>query len=331
MKLSSKHAKWSFVLACATLLLSGCESAVLLNSKGQVGMEERTLILVATGLMLLVVIPVIVMAIVFVRKYREGTNAKYSPNWAHSNKIEMVVWGIPIIIILILGTITWKTTHSLDPYRPLDHEKKPITIQVVSLDWKWLFIYPEQGIATINEIAFPQNTPVEFKITSDTVMNSFFIPQLGSQVYAMAGMQTKLHLIANEPGTYKGISASYSGAGFSGMKFSAIATPDDASFEEWVAKVKQSPEALDSIAAFDQVATPSKFDKPRYFSSVVPHLFYEIMKKYGSPHMPMNHDMHHMHGANMSHNQSTLLTYTVELMALTNLLAETELSAANIK
>lgn len=316
MKLSSKHAKWSFMLACATFLLSGCENAVLLNPKGQIGMAERDLILVATGLMLLVVIPVIVMAIVFARKYREGNiNAKYTPNWAHSNKIEMVVWGIPVIIILILGTITWKTTHSLDPYRPLEHEKKPITIQVVSLDWKWLFIYPEQGIATVNEIAFPQNTPVEFKITSDTVMNSFFIPQLGSQVYAMAGMQTKLHLIANEPGTYKGISASYSGSGFSGMKFNAIATPDEASFEDWVAKVKQSPDALDTMDAYNQVVTPSKYDKPKYFSSVVPNLFYEIMAKFGSPHMHKpdthnmhEHDTHDMHGAHISHNESSVAT-----------------------
>ncbi|OBW92461.1 ubiquinol oxidase subunit II [Gallibacterium genomosp. 3] len=306
MKLSSKHAKWSFVLACATFLLSGCENAVLLNPKGQIGMAERDLILVATGLMLLVVIPVIVMAIAFARKYREGNiGAKYTPNWAHSNKIEMVVWGIPIIIIIILGTITWKTTHSLDPYRPLEHENKPITIQVVSLDWKWLFIYPEQGIATVNEIAFPQNTPVEFKITSDTVMNSFFIPQLGSQVYAMAGMQTKLHLIANEPGTYKGISASYSGSGFSGMKFNAIATPDEASFEDWVAKVKQSSASLGSMEAYNQVATPSKYDKPKYFSSVVPNLFYEIMAKFGSPHMHKPQE-HNMHGAHISHNESSV-------------------------
>src|SRR5699024_1868514 len=134
-------------------------------------------------------------------------------------------------------------------------------------------------------IAFPQNTPVEFKITSDTVMNSFFIPQLGSQVYAMAGMQTKLHLIADEPGTYKGISASYSGSGFSGMKFNAIATPDEASFTDWVAKVKQSPDSLNTMDAYNQVAIPSKYDKPKYFSSVVPNLFYDIMAKFGSPHM----------------------------------------------
>ncbi|KGQ39453.1 ubiquinol oxidase subunit II [Gallibacterium anatis] len=305
MKLSSKQTKWSLVLICAAFLLSGCENAVLLNPKGQIGMAERDLILIATGLMLLVVIPVIIMAIVFARKYRESNvKEKYSPNWAHSNKIEMVVWGIPVIIILILGTITWKTTHSLDPYRPLEHENKSITIQVVSLDWKWLFIYPEQGIATVNEIAFPQNTPVEFKITSDTVMNSFFIPQLGSQVYAMAGMQTKLHLIADEPGTYKGISASYSGSGFSGMKFNAIATPDEASFADWVAKVKQSPDSLNTMDAYNQVAIPSKYDKPKYFSSVVPNLFYDIMAKFGSPHMHKP-DMQG-HSTHISHNESSV-------------------------
>ncbi|WP_066566707.1 cytochrome o ubiquinol oxidase subunit II [Snodgrassella sp. CFCC 13594] len=283
----SKHAKWGGLLACMTssLLLSGCDAA-LLNPKGQIGMEQRTLIFTALGLMLLVVIPAIVMAFVFAWKYRAGNqNAKYSPNWSHSNKIEAVVWGIPVVIIIILAVLTWKTTHALDPYRPLDHDKKPITIEVVSLDWKWLFIYPEQGIATVNEVAFPQNTPVEFKVTSNSVMNSFFIPQLGSQIYAMAGMQTKVHLIASEPGSFKGISSSYSGAGFSGMKFTAIATPDDASFEQWVAKVKQSPNSLGNMAAFNKLAAPSEFNKPEYFAQVDPNLFNNVIQKF------MNHNM----------------------------------------
>ncbi len=154
--------------------------------------------------------------------------------------MEAVVWTVPILIIIFLAVLTWKTTHALEPSKPLAHDEKPITIEVVSMDWKWFFIYPEQGIATVNEIAFPANTPVYFKVTSkkvlyfkvtsNSVMNSFFIPRLGSQIYAMAGMQTRLHLIANEPGTYDGISASYSGPGFSGMKFKAIATPDRAAF-----------------------------------------------------------------------------------------------------
>lgn len=208
------------------LLLGGCDMT-LFNPKGQVGMDERTLIITATLLMLIVVIPVIVMTLAFAWKYRaSNTQAEYKPDWHHSNRIEAVVWLVPCVIIAILGWITWESTHKLDPYRPLDSEVKPVTIQAVSLDWKWLFIYPEQGIATVNEIAFPKDTPVNFQITSDSVMNSFFIPQLGSQIYSMAGMMTKLHLIANEEGVFDGISANYSGGGFSGMRFKAIATSE---------------------------------------------------------------------------------------------------------
>ncbi len=269
-------------LTAGAVLLSGCDSA-LLNPKGQIGLEQRSLILTALGLMLIVVIPAIAMAIGFAWKYRANNkDAKYSPNWSHSNKVELVVWTIPILIIIFLAVLTWKTTHSLEPSRPLAHSEKPVTIEVVSMDWKWFFIYPEQGIATVNEIAFPANTPVEFKITSNSVMNSFFIPRLGSQLYAMAGMQTKLHLIANEPGTYDGISASYSGAGFSGMKFKAIATPDAASFDQWVAKVKQSPETMNDMAAFEKLAAPSEYNKVEYFSSVKPNLFRDVVSKFMS-------------------------------------------------
>ena len=144
-----------------------------------------------------------------------------------------MVWTVPLIIITILAVLTWRSTHALDPYKPLVSEHKPVTIEVVSLDWKWLFIYPEYDIATVNEIAFPVDVPVNFRITSASVMNSFFIPQLGSQIYSMAGMETKLHLNAREPGTYAGISANYSGGGFSGMRFKAIATSQEG-FDEWV-------------------------------------------------------------------------------------------------
>lgn len=276
-------------LAAASFLLSGCDMA-LLNPKGEIGLEQRTLILTAIGLMLLVVIPAIVMAILFAWRYKESNQrGKYDPNFIHSGKVEAVVWGIPIIIIAILGTITWKTTHSLDPYRPIHTDQKPLTIEVVALDWKWLFIYPEQGIATVNEIAFPSHRPVEFKVTSNTVMNSFFIPRLGSQIYAMAGMQTKLHLIANEPGTYQGISANYSGQGFSGMKFAAITTADEQGFENWVAKVKQSPQTLDSVAAFERLATPSENVKPQYYASVKPGLFNDIIGKFMHSGMHAHH------------------------------------------
>lgn len=267
-------------LIAGTIILSGCDM-VLMNPKGAIGVEQRTLILTAIALMLIVVIPVIFMALAFAWKFRASNkNAKYTPDWSHSNKIEAVVWTIPIIIIAILGTITWKTTHALDPFKPIVSDKKPITIEVVSLDWKWLFIYPEQGIATVNEIAFPKDVPVEFKVTSNSVMNSFFIPQLGGQIYSMAGMQTKLHLIGNEAGKYKGISSSYSGLGFSGMKFTAIVTPTAGDFDQWVAKVKASPHSLSATSDFNKLAEPSENNPVEYFSSVKPDLFKETIAKF---------------------------------------------------
>lgn len=267
-------------LIASTVMLSGC-NMVLMNPKGAIGVEQRTLIITAIALMLIVVIPVIFMAFAFAWKYRASNkDAKYSPNWSHSNKIEAVVWTIPIIIIAILGTITWKTTHELDPFKPIVSDKKPMTIEVVSLDWKWLFIYPEQGIATVNELAFPKDVPVEFKITSNSVMNSFFIPQLGGQIYAMAGMQTKLHLIGNEAGKYDGISSSFSGRGFSGMKFTAIVTPTEGDFDQWVAKVKASSNNLNATSDFNKLAEPSENNPVEYFSSVKPNLFKETIGKF---------------------------------------------------
>ena len=300
-------------LIAGTVLLSGCDSA-LLDPKGQIGLEQRSLILTALGLMLIVVIPAIVMAIGFAWKYRASNkDAKYSPNWSHSNKVEAVVWTIPILIIIFLAVLTWKTTHALEPGKPLDHDAKPVTIEVIAMDWKWFFIYPEQGIATVNEIAFPANTPVEFKITSNSVMNSFFIPRLGSQIYAMAGMQTKLHLIANEAGTYDGISSNYSGAGFSGMKFKAIATPDNATFDAWIAKAKQSPKVMNDMATYEKVAAPSEYNKVEYFSSVKPNLFKDVIGKFMSHGKSMDvtqpegeHSSHEgMEGMDMSHAQTS--------------------------
>ncbi|MER2471882.1 cytochrome o ubiquinol oxidase subunit II [Photorhabdus laumondii] len=286
-------------ILAATLVLSGCDM-VLMNPKGAIGAEQKTLILTAIGLMLIIVIPVIIMAFTFALRYREANrSATYRPNWAHSNKIELVVWTVPIIIIIILATITWKTTHELDPYKPLVSDEKPVTIEVISLDWKWLFVYPEQGIATVNEIAFPTGVPINFKITSDSVMNSFFIPQLGGQIYAMAGMQTKLHLIADEPGTYKGLSSSYSGHGFSGMKFTATATADREGFEQWVQKVKASPKTLDTMQAFNELAKQSQNHPVEYFSSVKPNLYQDIIAKFMG-----NMNMHGGHGTTTGHNMN---------------------------
>ena len=262
----------------ATALLSGCNMTVL-DPKGQVGVDEKNLIITSTLLMLIVVIPVIVLTLYFAWKYRESnTSATYTPNWSYSHRIEAVVWGIPCAIILVLGIITWKTTHDLDPYRPLDSKVKPVTIEVVALDWKWLFIYPDQHIATVNEIAFPTDVPVNFKITSDSVMNAFFIPALGTQIYAMAGMQTQVNLIANQPGVYDGLSANFSGAGFPDMKFQAHAG-SKADFDAWVAKVQASTNKL-GLDNYNQLAKPSEKDPVKYFSGVEPVLYAAILDKY---------------------------------------------------
>ncbi|MFI8621443.1 ubiquinol oxidase subunit II [Marinomonas sp. NPDC078689] len=283
-------------LAITVGLLAGCQGGVL-DPKGQVGVDEKQLIIVSTVLMLLVVIPVIFLTLYFAWKYREGRDEIYEPKWSHSTKIEAVCWAVPIIIVLILGVITWKSTHALDPYKPLKSDKEHITVEVVSMNWKWLFIYPEQGIATVNKLVFPTDVPVSFKLSSEGTMNSFFIPQLGSQIYSMAGMVTKLHLIANEPGTYQGFSANYSGAGFSGMKFEAIATPTEADFEAWVEGVKAGTHgdvinhaildqaSYDKLAEYDadphhvHVATPVQ-----YYNSIKPGIFHDNVMKFMKDH-----------------------------------------------
>jgi cytochrome o ubiquinol oxidase subunit II len=184
------------------------------------------------------------------------------------------------LIILFLGVLTWKSTHELDPYRPLESSVKPINVEVVALDWKWLFIYPDLGIASVNQLALPVGTPVNFNITSDSVMNSFFIPQLGGQIYAMAGMQTKLHLIADEPGDYAGESANFSGKGFSDMKFRAIASSPE-EFNAWVAKVRSSSDRLD-MNRYNVVSQPGEKAPVAYFSSVDPKLFHNIIARYNN-------------------------------------------------
>nr|WP_275260903.1 ubiquinol oxidase subunit II [Achromobacter insuavis] len=257
------------------MLLGGCNMEIL-SPKGDIGAQEKTLLFTATGLMLIVVIPVIIMILTFAWKYRaSNTKADYQPKWAHSTAIEVVVWTVPCIIVAILAVITWRSTHALDPYKPLVSEHKPVTIEVVSLDWKWLFIYPEYDIATVNEIAFPVDVPVNFRITSASVMNSFFIPQLGSQIYSMAGMETKLHLNAREPGTYAGISANYSGAGFSGMRFKAIATSQEG-FDNWVKEAKASGASL-TPAVYQELTKRSERNPVVKYASVPPSMFDYIL------------------------------------------------------
>ncbi|WP_235890000.1 ubiquinol oxidase subunit II [Maribrevibacterium harenarium] len=269
-------------LMALVALLAGCQGGVL-DPKGQIGIQEKELIITATILMLLVVVPVILMTLYFAWKYREGRGEAYEPKWSHSTKIETIVWAIPILIIIVLGWITYKTTHELDPYKPIASDEEHITVEVVSLNWKWLFIYPDLGIATVNELAFPTNVPVEYKITSAGTMNAFFIPQLGSMIYSMAGMETKLHLIANEPGVYDGFSANYSGGGFSGMKFKAIATETKEDFQAWVDKVKASGEAL-TTERYEALVEPTEYHPVEYFATVKEGLFFDIIWEYMGDH-----------------------------------------------
>lgn len=264
----------------AVTFLGGCSTIILFDPKGPIGESERFLIIAAIVLMAIVVIPVFIMAFWFSRKYRvSNTASTYMPKWGNSAKIEFVMWAVPIVIVTVLAILAWTRTHALDPYKPIASAEKPITIEAVSQDWKWLFIYPDQNIATVNEITFPVNVPLSFKLTSDTVMTSFFIPQLGSQIYAMAGMQTRLHLLADQPGTFDGHNQQISGRGYSDMHFKANAVSRE-EFQAWVEKIRQSPEKLD-LDRYEKLAKPSAGYHPvTYFSTVEPDLFVYILRKF---------------------------------------------------
>jgi cytochrome o ubiquinol oxidase subunit II len=272
-----------------TTLLAGCHLA-LFDPHGDIGMQERHLIVVALALMLSVVIPVIALTLFFFWRYREtNKRATYAPTWAHSTAIEVVVWGIPCVIVLFLAVLIWGTTHTLDPYRPLTSNTPPVRVQVVALNWKWLFIYPDYGIATVNQLVVPVKTPVNFQLTADSIMNSFFIPSLGSQVYAMAGMQTQLHLIADKPGVYRGMSSAFSGPGFSDMHFEVKAT-SDADFRTWVANVRNSQGKL-THDTYLVLARPSINSTPITYAQVDNGLFQQVVNQY-MPSMPGMPGMH---------------------------------------
>lgn len=240
---------------CATLFTYSGDIAVL-YPKGWVGEQERNLLVTASWLMLIVVIPVIVLTLAIAWRYREGnTKAKYSPDWEFNPWIEAVWWAIPCVISLGLGVMIWKSSHALDPYEALVGNKKPLTIQVVALQWKWLFIYPEEKIASVNFLQFPKDTPIHFELTSEAPMNSFWVPHLGGQIYAMPGMKTQLNLIAGEEGSYPGLSANISGEGFASMNFIAKAT-SQAEFDEWIKSMRKVPEGL-SRKAYKLLRKPS--------------------------------------------------------------------------
>ena len=260
------------------------------NPKGIIALAEKNLIVTALCLMMIVIIPVFILLATFLWRYREGnTKAKYTPDW-HSNSIlEIVWWTIPAVIIIILATITWRSTHELDPFRPIESDVNPITIQAVALDWKWLFIYPDQNIATVNFVEFPEGTPIEFKITADAPMNAFWIPQLAGQVYAMSGMTAQLHLLSNSVGDYDGLSSNFSGDGFSGMKFVARVTSRE-DFDNWVKTVKISPKGL-SLAQYDELSKQSKNNPVEYYATVADNLYNVIIMKFMAPAGPSGNSM----------------------------------------
>lgn len=271
----------TLALLIGTLLISACakEEFRLFDPKGPIADEQMWLIIISAAIMLLVVVPVTIMGVWYPIRYRASAkNREYKPDWEHSTKIEVLVWLIPILIIITLGVITYITSFSLDPRKPIESDKDNMVVQVVAMDWKWLFIYPEQEIATVNELYIPVNQPVEFLITSDSTMNSFFIPNLGSMIYAMAGMENRLHLMADEQGQYLGMSANYSGFGFSGMKFQTHVVSDQG-FNHWVNQVKASPSAL-SDEAYAQLTEKSRDVPPAHYNSVNPLLFTNIIKRY---------------------------------------------------
>jgi len=252
---------------------------LLFDSKGPIGDAERLVIVTAFVLMLIVVIPVLVMVFWFSRRYRaSNTKAIYTPEWSYSGKIDLAMWLVPFAIVTALGILSWNETHQLDPYKPIEPGIDPIRIEVVSMDWKWLFIYPDHDIAVVNQLVFPARVPLNFRITSDTVLTSFFIPQLGSQIYAMAGRQSRLHLLAGEMGSYAGHNQQFSGRGYADMHFKAIAVSRE-QFEAWVQNTRQSPDKLDP-ARYKKLAKPSVGHAVMYFSSVKPGLFDLIIRKY---------------------------------------------------
>jgi cytochrome o ubiquinol oxidase subunit 2 len=278
-------------------LLAGCQRAVL-DPAGDVALQQRNIIYTSTGLMLLIIVPVLILIVVFAWRYRKGGQGTYDPHFDHSTSLELVIWSAPLLIIIALGALTWSSTHLLDPFRPLDRiaagkpadrAVAPLRVQVVAMDWKWLFIYPEQGIATVNELVLPVDRQVRFDITSTNMMNTFYAPTLAGMIYAMPGMQSQLHAVLNRPGEYEGFSANYSGAGFSDMRFK-LRGVDQASFDRWVATAKASGRQLQT-AEYLVLEKPSEKAPVTRFGTVAPDLYDRILNRCVRPGTPCLRDV----------------------------------------
>ena len=254
----------------------------VLNPAGKLASSERNLIIEATALMLVVVIPVYFFTFTIAWRYREDNKkALYEPDWDRNRALEMLWWAIPGVIITILAVITIKSSHDLDPFKPLASNNQPLKVQVIALQWRWLFIYPDQNIATVNAAEIPANRPVNFYITSDAPMNSFWIPQLAGQIYAMSGMSSQLHVIANKTGDYQGVSANLSGEGFADMNF-LVRSTNDKSFGQWIKSVKKINTNL-SVASYNQLAKPNLDNSIAFYGNVSPGIYDSVLHKYIRP------------------------------------------------
>jgi cytochrome o ubiquinol oxidase subunit 2 len=274
------HMAVALIAAC--VVVDPCRGAGVLDAQGPISAAERLILINATAIMLVVVVPVLVLTLAFAWWYRaSNARATYRPDWSYSGNIELVTWSIPAMVVILLASVAWISSHELDPARPLRSDVAPIRVEVVSLDWKWLFIYPDQHVAAVNQLVVPTETPIEFTLTSASVMNAFFVPQLGSQIYTMPGMATRLNLLADHPGDYPGLSANFSGGGFSDMHFVVHALPA-AEFQGWLARTRNEGTVLnaDAYSQLERAAIDTTLET---YGSVDPSLFERIVQQSAPP------------------------------------------------
>jgi len=265
----------------ALIILTGCQAAVL-DPQGIIGRAEKMILIDSIAIMLAIVAPTITATFAFAWWFRaSNARARYQPDWVYSGRIELIVWGIPLLVIMLLGGVAWIGSHDLDPAKPLTSKAPPLEVQVVSLDWKWLFIYPTQGVASVNQLVVPAGAPLHFSLTSASVMNAFFIPQLGSMIYTMNGMTTQLNLQADAPGAFRGLSSHYSGDGFSDMHFDVLAMPAE-QFAAWIEAARNAGPTLDP-ASYAALAKQSINTRPFTFGAVDPGLFQQIVTQKLAP------------------------------------------------
>ncbi len=273
----------------AALLLAGCNRGIL-DPVGPVARAEKQILINSTAIMLAIIIPTMIATIAFAWWFRRGNSkATYRPDWEYSGAVEMVVWAIPALTIMLLGGIAWISSHDLEPSKPLESKVPPLRVEVVSLDWKWLFIYPDQGIATVNQLVVPAGTPVSFRLTSATVWNAFFVPQMGTMIYTMPRMATRLNLQADRQGSFEGRSAHFSGDGFPGMEFKVQSLPAD-QFAMWAQASRGTGAVLDG-RGYAELSKPSSYVKPITYGAVAPGLFDAIVRN-GAPPNPVPPPQH---------------------------------------